>query len=162
MSRWCIAASLVFVAACSSESSEAAPPKKIEQTPAPAPDRTPPPPQPVDPPAGVASGFFLDSDDVDYQPQPAKVKRRTARPIDLVLRSTPPGAQAAIDGVTIGTTPTFWQGQTDGISHEFTFVKEGYAIARYRFVPTQSGVVHGSLDPLVADTPDAGPTAANP
>ena len=75
------------------------------------------------------------------------------------MRSTPPGAVAAVDGITVGPTPTLWEGTVDGRAREFTFVLPGYAIARYRFVPTQSGVVHGTLGRLKAQ-PDAGPVEA--
>jgi hypothetical protein len=78
-----------------------------------------------------------------------------AHPIDVHLRSTPPGAQVAVDGVFVGYTPTYWAGEADGREHEFTFVLAGHATARYRFVPTASGVIHPRLEPI-ADEPDAG------
>ncbi len=84
---------------------------------------------------------------------------RKSRALELVLRSTPPGAVAAVDGVSVGPTPALWEGAGDGRAREFTFVLPGYAIARYRFVPTQSGVVHGTLGRLKAH-PDAGPVEA--
>lgn len=110
---------------------------------------TPPPQQP-------AGGFHLDDATMEYRPRATRRSARRERSIELVLRSTPPGAAAAVDGVVVGTTPTYWSGHADGSKHEFTFVKPGYAMARYRFVPTQSGVVHGSLEPLVTTSPDAG------
>jgi len=72
------------------------------------------------------------------------------------LRSTPPGAIAAVDGVPVGPTPAVWEGSTDGRPREFTFVLPGYSIARYRFIPMQNGVVHGTLGRLKAEF-DAGP-----
>src|SRR5262249_61761380 len=80
---------------------------------------------------------------------------RPSRPIDITLRSTPTEAQAAVDGVIIGYTPTYWAGQADGHEHVFTFVKPGFAGVAYRFVPIASGVVHAHLDPM-AEEPDAG------
>ncbi|RMH44995.1 MAG: hypothetical protein D6689_01015 [Deltaproteobacteria bacterium] len=80
---------------------------------------------------------------------------RAARPVEIILRSTPPGAIAAVDGRVVGPTPAYWRGDADGTPHEFTFVLDGYALARYRFVPRVSGVVHATLEP-VADA-DAGP-----
>ena len=89
-------------------------------------------------------------------PGPARsTAGRPARPIDIVLRSSPPGATAAVDGVPIGPTPTYWSGDANGREHEFTFVMPGYAFARYRFVPITSGVVHARLEVLTDDV-DAG------
>jgi hypothetical protein len=78
------------------------------------------------------------------------------RPIEIFLRSTPPGAIAAVDGRVIGPTPTFWRGATSDRPREFTFVLDDHAMARYRFVATTSGVVHATLEPLM-DGADAGP-----
>jgi hypothetical protein len=55
----------------------------------------------------------------------------------------------------IGNTPSFWSGMADGREHEFVFTMRGYAIARYRFVPVASGVIHGRLDAIHEET-DAG------
>ena len=100
------------------------------------------------------TGTHLDGAGSAYQPSTPRPrivlsKKSEGKAIELVLRSTPPGAIAAIDGKPIGNTPTFWQGTADGQPHEYTFTKNGYSIARYRFVATQSGVVHGSLKALV-------------
>jgi hypothetical protein len=103
--------------------------------------------------------FHLDGADVEYEPARREVRAaRKGRPIELILRSTPAGAIAAVDGEAVGPTPAVWEGDTDGRAREFTFVLPGYAIARYRFVPMQSGVVHGTLGRLKSD-PDAGPIA---
>lgn len=115
------------------------------------------PTTPTDPGAGNASnGFHLDGADIEYEAGRREPRPRKGRPIELVLRSTPAGAIAAIDGIAIGPTPAVWQGSTDGTPREFTFVLPGYAIARYRFIPMQSGVVHGTLGRLKSE-PDAGP-----
>jgi hypothetical protein len=107
------------------------------------------------------SGMHVDDDvaaaTVQAQPQPT----RAGRPIDVTLRSTPPGAQVAVDGTVIGNTPSFWNGMADGREHEFVFTMRGHAIARYRFVPITSGVIHGRLDRIEVDT-DAGVPAAPP
>jgi hypothetical protein len=94
---------------------------------------------------------------VDRDPAPPAERPAQARtrPIDIVLRSSPPGATAAVDGVPIGPTPTYWSGDANGREHEFTFVLPGYAFARYRFVPITSGIVHARLEVLTDDT-DAG------
>ncbi len=125
------------------------------------------PEQPAIPPAGgpatpdpAAGGeFHLDDPEVEYEPTRRSNAGRKSRSLELVLRSTPPGAVAAVDGITVGPTPALWEGTSDGRAREFTFVLPGYAIARYRFVPTQSGVVHGTLGRLKTQA-DAGPTEA--
>ena len=137
---------IVAVAACSTSS---APP--------PAPKPTPVRP-PADAPPGItkihgydpASGLHLDEGGERHAPEPP-VRTRAARPIDVTLRSTPSGAQVAVDGTVIGTTPTYWPGEADGREHEFDFVLAGHAAARYRFVPVTSGVVHARLEPIVED-----------
>jgi len=106
--------------------------------------------------SSAASEFHLDGANIEYEGARRDARPRKGRPIELVLRSTPSGAIAAIDGVTIGPTPGMWQGSTDGRPREFTFVLPGYSIARYRFIPMQSGVVHGTLGRLKSE-PDAGP-----
>lgn len=80
---------------------------------------------------------------------------RAVRPIEVLLRSSPPGALAAVDGAPVGQTPAYWAGDADGREHEFTFVLPGYASARYRFVPITSGVIHARLE-VLADDNDAG------
>lgn len=83
----------------------------------------------------------------------ARPRNRQARPIDIALKSTPPGAIAAVDGQPLGATPTFWAGESDGLPHEFTFTRAGYASARYRFVPVASGVVHATLEAVTEPLP---------
>jgi len=83
--------------------------------------------------------------------RPPAVERR---PIHIKLLSTPSGALAAVDGTPVGRTPAFWQGEFTGMPREFTFVLPGHAMARYRFVPTTSGVIHGTLVKIAAE-PDA-------
>jgi len=68
----------------------------------------------------------------------------------------PAGAMAAVDGIQIGITPTYWAGEANGREHEFTFVLDGHATARYRFVPVTSGVIHGHLEPVAEEANDAG------
>ena len=114
------------------------------------------PPTRSDPPDGKENEFHLDGADIEYEAARRDVRPHKGRLIELVLRSTPSGAIAAMDGVPIGPTPAVWQGETDGRPREFTFVLPGYAIARYRFIPMQSGVVHGTLGRLKSE-PDAGP-----
>jgi hypothetical protein len=101
-----------------------------------------------------ASGMHLDEGG-DRRPIVPPAAPRAPHPIDITLRSTPPGAQVAVDGAPVGYTPTYWPGEADGREHEFTFVLPAHATARYRFVPVASGVVHARLEPIVEE-PDAG------
>ncbi|MCP4447043.1 MAG: PEGA domain-containing protein [Myxococcales bacterium] len=94
------------------------------------------------------TGTHLDGDTASYRPRDYQLRKNKSKTIELVLRSSPPGATASIDGKAIGVTPTFWSGTADQRAHDFTFVKGGYTMARYRFVATHSGTVHGSLSPL--------------
>ncbi|HEY1816820.1 MAG TPA: hypothetical protein VGG74_30945 [Kofleriaceae bacterium] len=108
----------------------------------------------VVPPVPVAPGPY-DDDDAAHHVSASPASGRNGRQIDVTLRSTPPGAQAAVDGIVIGPTPAFWNGIADGHEHEFTFVLPRHAIARYRFVPITSGVIHARLIPVSEDV-DAG------
>lgn len=139
---------LAAVAACSANRGDSPP------------AATPPPPRD----AGVADGITaigsappgaLDPDPPSRVARPAKAPR-PPRPIEIILRSTPPGAHAAVDGADLGVTPATWFGDADGAAHEFTFVLRGHAVGRYRFVPVQSGVVHARLVAIHDDAPDAG------
>jgi hypothetical protein len=116
-------------------------------------DAAPAPEAPAASKPAPTTGTHLDTSTSTYQPrsfQPTSItKRETAKTIELILRSTPPGATASIDGKPIGITPTYWRGVADGKSHEYTFTLDGYAMARYRFVSTQSGVIHGTLTSLL-------------
>jgi hypothetical protein len=107
--------------------------------------------KPYDP----ASGMHLDEDVAARPATPPTPIDRPSRPIDITLRSTPTGAQAAVDGTIIGNTPAYWMGEANGREHEFTFVLNGYGTARYRFVPITSGVVHAKLERIVDDTGSA-------
>jgi len=113
-------------------------------------------------PSGVfdpLSGRHLDDDvPLAIPTRPPERPSRAQRPIDLTLRSTPPGAIAAIDGVPIGATPTYWAGDANGRVHEFTFVSPHYSVARYRFVPVTSGILFARLDSIAGEEPpnDAG------
>jgi len=111
---------------------------------------------PKPPPAPTPAGHTLATED---RGEPVHVapagNANRAHPIEVTLRSSPPGATAAVDGTVVGTTPAYWGGDADGREHEFTFDLKGFALARYRFVPVTSGVVHARLDPIADDT-DAG------
>ena len=112
---------------------------------------------PVPPAAG---DFHLDDPDTDYGRSPRRRDRAKApehEPIHMILRSTPPGAVASVDGTVIGRTPAYWEGEASGEPREVTFVLPGHAMARYRFIPVTSGTIHGKLDKLRVEIPDAGP-----
>jgi hypothetical protein len=130
-----------------------APPTSAEAVPVAIDASIAPPPADAAPPL---TGAHLDSLDTTYRPRTTPRPSSKAATVQLVLRSSPPGAAASIDGKLVGMTPTFWQGPLDHRPHEYTFVKEGYAVARYRFVATRSGVVHGTLHRLVEGGLDAG------
>jgi hypothetical protein len=78
---------------------------------------------------------------------------RSRRTVEILLRSSPPGALALVDGEQIGKTPTYWEGEFTGREREFTFVLPGYALARYRFVPIANGIVHAKLDAVLGSGP---------
>jgi hypothetical protein len=74
--------------------------------------------------------------------------------LQIQLRSTPSGAEASVDGIPRGKTPTMVELDDDRVEHDFTFVLPGYAMERYRTAPIKSGVIHARLRPVPAD---AGP-----
>ena len=114
------------------------------------------PPRPAPAPAPAAPEHAVPAHpDETPRVAPANPNPRAVHPIAVTLRSTPPGATAAVDGTPVGPTPAYWGGDADGHEHEFTFELRGYALARYRFVPVTSGVVHARLDPIAEET-DAG------
>ena len=73
--------------------------------------------------------------------------------LHLQLRSTPPGADVAVDGRPAGRTPTMAEVEDDGKEHEFTFVLAGYALERYRTRVVQAGVIHAPMHAI--PVPDA-------
>ena len=121
-----------------------------------------PPPSPVAmidaavPPDGItaiaaydpSSGLHLDDDTPGARHSTAATVH-DHRTLEILLRSTPSGATVAVDGVILGQTPSYWEGDFTGREREFTFVMPGYAMARYRFVPTTNGIVHGRLTKIL-------------
>jgi hypothetical protein len=104
-----------------------------------------------------ASGYHLD--DAEGGTTARRTERtppRERRYLQLMLKSTPSGAIAAVDGKVLGRTPLFWEGEFTGREREFTFVLPGYSMARYRFVPLQNGFVHGKLVKVSSDVGDGG------
>jgi hypothetical protein len=99
------------------------------------------------------NGFHLD--DAPVARPGGRLPPREKKVAQIILRSTPSGAMAAVDGVRLGPTPVLWEGWLDGQPHEFTFVMAGHALARYRFVPITGGIVHGTLV-KITDDKDAG------
>ncbi len=145
-------ASCALVAACASDSPGGTGGKTAQAAPVDAPPPEEPPPTEVEPVTAPPVYPVLDRSAEPYQ-----APRERGRMVELTLRSTPPGAEAAIDGRLIGPTPTYWRGPLTGQPREFTFVMPDYAMARYRFVPTTNGVVHATLLPLMNGEADAGP-----
>ncbi len=93
-------------------------------------------------------------DDPSLPPVARPANKRPGRQIEILLRSSPPGAMASVDGLQVGPTPTYWVGET-GAEHEFTFSLPKHALARYRFFPITTGTLHARLDPVANDV-DAG------
>lgn len=98
-------------------------------------------------------GFHLD--DAPSTRPSGRLPPREKKVAQIILRSSPTGAMAAVDGVRLGPTPVLWEGLLDGQPREFTFVMAGHALARYRFVPITGGIVHGTLVKITDDR-DAG------
>ncbi len=106
------------------------------------------------PPFDPMSNMHLD--DVTAHRPPVTAHGKASHEIALTLRSTPSGAIARVDGVEVGSTPTFWSGAFDGEPHDFTFTLDHFATQEYRFVPVTSGVVHVRLERVASDEVDAG------
>jgi hypothetical protein len=165
MLRPAVASAVLFVACTGGDRDEPGRnPPKAPATLVPTDAAVAPPPPPL-PPAIVdggvtalptfdpASGFHLD--DAPVVRTAGRIAARERKPVQLLLRSTPLGAVAAVDGVIVGRTPVLWEGVLDGQSHDFTFALPGHDLARYKFVPVTSGIVHGTLV-KVTDDHDAG------
>ena len=103
------------------------------------------------PPAYDPQGPYHRDPDVEAPRPPSRAGNKDRRPVQLLLRSTPGGALAAVDGVTLGRTPVLWEGDGAGAAHDFTFRLAGHALAHYRFVPITSGIVHGTLARVLDD-----------
>jgi hypothetical protein len=103
-----------------------------------------------------ASGYHLDEAGAAPARRAERSAPRERRVLQIMLKSTPSGAIAAVDGKVIGRTPVLWEGDFTGKEREFTFVLPGYAMARYRFVPIQDGFVHGRLEKVSSDLGDGG------
>ncbi len=103
-----------------------------------------------------ASGMHLDEDGPG-KTAAAKRPKGPAVPIGITLKSEPSGATVLVDGENLGVTPKYWAGVADGTEHEFAFTKPNFALARYRFVPITSGVLHATLERVsLGESPDAG------
>ncbi len=88
-------------------------------------------------------------------PDPPRAPEPPATPkLQIQLRSTPSGAESALDGRPSGRTPVTVDVDDDGKEHEFTFVLAGYGLERYRTRPLKSGVIHARLRAVPID---AGP-----
>lgn len=123
-----------------------------------APKAEPITPPPADAGARTAPTQPLSDPSAPGMPAAARpTPKRPGRPIEIILRSNPPGAQVAVDGTPYGVTPQVWSGETGG-EHEFTFTMGGYSMARYRFIPITTGILHARLEPMLEDV-DAGVAA---
>jgi hypothetical protein len=151
--------------ACKDDAEPAAP--TAAPPPAPAPQApaldAAPPPDGITAIGGFdpSSGLHLDEDTPGAR-RGGVASVHTHRTLEIILRSTPSGATVAVDGVVVGQTPGYWEGEFTGREREFTFVMPGYAMARYRFVPTSNGVVHGRLVKIVADQSARAPAIPRP
>lgn len=115
----------------------------------------PAPPPPAPPPPLVADAGVADAEALQAGEGTARpVTKRPTRPIEIVLRSSPVPARVSVDGAPLGNTPQVWLGDS-GAEHEFAFQAPGYGLARYRFTPITSGVIHPRLEPVAEDV-DAG------
>lgn len=111
-----------------------------------------------------ASGFALDPDPGTDPTRPVRANPRGARErrtVQILLRSTPIGALAQVDGQLIGKTPQLWEGE-GGRPHTFTFSLTGHAPARYEFLTLTDGVVHSRLIKAVGPTPPSPTTPPAP
>jgi len=141
---------MALVAACSSKSEEPAPAQ---------------PAVPAVPADAAVDGItqigepdptrHLDDDGAPTR-TPTRTRQRPSTPIGVMMKSTPGGADAYVDGQHVGVTPHYWQGDADGQEHTFTFILRGHAVAHYRFVPITSGVVHVTLERVAVDVTDGG------
>jgi len=161
-----VALSLCLFAACSNDPRPPAPqPVAAAPPPAPAPAQAPrvgapPAASPAAPEAAAdggitvipsydpRSGLHLDEDAPPADHHPERGLPRQRRNLEIMLRSTPSGAQVRVDGAEVGTTPVLWEGDFTGGERDFWFWKDGYAVARYRFIPVTGGVVHARLIPI--------------
>ena len=112
----------------------------------------PAPPKPAD--AAPAGTVVVSPSEVPRPPWVPRANR--SRPIDVILKSSPPGAYAYVDGYALGKTPTQWLGENDGREHVFEFTYANHVTAHYQFIPITNGVVHARLEPLAAGVTDAG------
>jgi hypothetical protein len=124
-------------------------------------ERVPEPPPTVIAPidAGLVDGTtalptFDPNADIPIDDAPANARNgtgtRSRRTVEILLRSTPPGATVIVDGLSVGKTPTYWEGEFTGRAREFTFRLPGYTVGRYKFVPISNGIVHATLDPALS------------
>ncbi|CAN5815869.1 hypothetical protein BH11MYX3_BH11MYX3_15190 [soil metagenome] len=113
-------------------------------------------PEPLPAPPGDAGPATVVAPALDNAPSGIvrPVSKRPGRPIEIILRSVPLGADVEVDGAFYGVTPQVWIGET-GAQHSFKFTMRDYAPAQYRFIPVASGILHARLDPLAGDL-DAG------
>jgi hypothetical protein len=81
---------------------------------------------------------------------PAPPRPPPVATIHLQLRSTPPGADVAVDGRPVGRTPAMTDVPVDDREHEVTFVLPGYALERYRTRAVQNGVIHATMHAIPA------------
>jgi hypothetical protein len=124
---------------------------------------------PVDAPPGDGSttlpdtdpSLHLDEGDVTVASDPLPPRARSRRLLEIILRSTPSGATAVVDGKVVGVTPTYWEGEFTGRARDFTFVLPGHTLGRYKFVPIQNGIVHARLTPVLS-LPGAAPPVIVP
>jgi PEGA domain-containing protein len=106
------------------------------------------------PAAGAEGAAGLPSPHAAAAPSPGSTALPARPKLHLLLRSTPAGANAAIDGRPVGTTPVTSDIDGDGKTHEFSFSLPGYLLWQVKFPPVKDGVIHATMRPI---GPDGGP-----
>ena len=100
------------------------------------------------------SGMHLDDDVGSRTVQPPATGARQGQ-IQITLRSTPSGARPRSTACRSARRPRSGAAPRTAASTSSRSYSTGHAIARYRFVPITSGVIHARLEP-VGEEVDAG------
>lgn len=140
---------LVTLGACGGGDDDAAPRPRVTER------------APLDAPTIDAAQLAAEVDDAEAVPV-ERLPPRERRVLEITLDSTPRGAAVMVDGVVVGNTPTYWEGEFNGCVREFRFEMRGYTTAVYRFVPVRDGFVHGHLERILEDFDGGTPLIVEP